>query len=97
MTKMSDEVVAELCSTTEYLLDRGEVGDELMAVLTHIRYTGINEADHFDVIWKGRVVRVTAEELGEAKTLIPKDVLAQEITDEDIWFEWFPEDFPEDG
>lgn len=60
----AEEFLAGSCSTLQYLHDRGEIDQRLQGVLTHVRYTGTTEIDRYEVIWNGRVVRVTAEDAG---------------------------------
>lgn len=65
MSQASDRALAHLCIDLQYTLDQeGGNPDAIQGVLTHVRYQGILEVDHFDVISRGRVVRITAEDIG---------------------------------
>lgn len=58
--------LAEICSVLEYTEDRGELGAAVTHVITQIRYSPAQDLPltHFDVVAGGRIVRITAEDLG---------------------------------
>lgn len=63
---LPERVLQIMGSAMEYLEDRGELtADDNLKVQTHTRYTQINEIDALDVIFDGRMIRITAEDIGE--------------------------------
>jgi hypothetical protein len=62
MTTTSDVAVTEICSVIEYLLDRGEI-EHFESAMTYVRYTN-NIVNTADFIVDGRLIRISAEDLG---------------------------------
>lgn len=57
---MEKNLVTEIGSILEYMLDRDEFDPRLERIITATRYTD-DEVDHVDVIWDGKKVRITCE------------------------------------
>ena len=55
-------LVTEIGSALEYLIDRGEFDPRLERIVTTTRYT-TEEVDYVDVIWSGKRLRISCEEL----------------------------------
>ena len=57
---MEKNLVTEIGSALEYMLDRGEFDERLERIITTTRYTD-EEVDCVDVVWDGKKVRITCK------------------------------------
>lgn len=55
-------LVTEIGSILEYLVDRGELDEKLERVITATRYTD-KVVDYVDVVWEGKKWRITCEQV----------------------------------
>lgn len=64
----ANELLAELSSDFEHTLDQStpeDWGGVMPVVMSPIRYTGIDSVDEIHIIYKGKIIRVTGEIIGE--------------------------------
>lgn len=68
MSTESEQCLAELCSSLQYLTDRGETSDTdgayNLSPVQSVRYTNITTLPHVDVFYKGHMIRLEATDLG---------------------------------